>query len=152
MQSAIDRYKLGTEAEVCASDFYGHYIPRRDSRFYCPECGEPVFWRIRGGSQPDKFCHYTKTSSSPECDKRVDGHSGLNLYQRVGLSVYLQCTGEGKYQLGIMFPALSENQIGNAMHGNCPCMAHLFRLRFSLPPQKRPHGIHTDPQSLRYFL
>lgn len=96
MQSAIDRYKLGTEAEVCASDFYGHYIPRRDSRFYCPECGEPVFWRSRGGSQPDKFCHYTKTSSSPECDKRVDGHSGLNLYQRVGLSVYLQCTGEGK--------------------------------------------------------
>ena len=115
MQSAIDRYKLGTEAEVCASDFYGHYIPRRDSRFYCPECGEPVFWRSRGGSQPDKFCHYTKTSSSPECDKRVDGHSGLNLYQRVGLSVYLQCTEEGKYQLGIMFPALSENQIGNAM-------------------------------------
>lgn len=31
-------------------------------------------------------------------------------------------------------------------------MAHLFRLRFSLPPQKRPHSIHTDLQPLRYFL
>ena len=31
-------------------------------------------------------------------------------------------------------------------------MAHLFRLRFFLPSQKRPHGIHTAPQLLRYFL
>lgn len=31
-------------------------------------------------------------------------------------------------------------------------MAHLFRLRFSLPPQKRPHRVNTDPQPLRYFL
>lgn len=31
-------------------------------------------------------------------------------------------------------------------------MAHLYRLRFSLPPQKRPHRVNTDPQPLRYFL
>ena len=84
MRFAIDRYKTGTEIEVRAEDFYGTYIPQHRSRFFCPECGEPVFWRSRGGKKPcDEFSHYTKTERSPECDKRVDGRSDLNLYNEL---------------------------------------------------------------------
>ena len=78
MKYAIDRYEMELEKEVSADIFYNKYIPRKKDRFFCPECGEPVFWSSRGGLQPDKFSHYNKTEQTPECDKRVDGRSGLN--------------------------------------------------------------------------
>ena len=89
MKFAIDRYITGLEKEVCADDFYGKYIPRKSSRFYCPECGLQVYWVSKGGNQPNKFKHPPRTETSPECDKRVDGRSDLYLYERVGLPVYL---------------------------------------------------------------
>jgi len=111
MRYAIDRYRIGKEEEVCADDFYSvSYIPQRKTRFYCPECGEPVFWRSRGGTQPDKFCHYTKTDRSPECDRRVDGHSGLSLYERIGLPLYL-FKHEDQFQLTIGFPSVGERNL-----------------------------------------
>lgn len=114
MRFAIDRYKIGTEEEVCASDYYGKYIPQRKSRFYCPECGETVYWRSRGGRKIyDEFYHETKTERSPECDKRVDGHAGLNLYERVGLPLFLSNIG-GAFQLSIGFPALGNRLLNQA--------------------------------------
>lgn len=108
MRYAIDRYKVGTEEEVCADNYYGTYIPQRQSRFYCPECGEIVFWRKRSKRDPlDRFYHQKKTDRSPECDKRVDGRSDLYLYERIGLPLYL-LSCEGRYQLNIGFPALGE--------------------------------------------
>lgn len=115
MKYAIDRFKLGTEEEVSAADFYGSYIPRKSARFFCPECGEPVFWRSRGGAQPDKFVHYAKTASSPECDKRVDGRSELNLYERVGLPMNLTRLGDNNFRLNIMFPAIGERLLDAAV-------------------------------------
>lgn len=112
---AIDRFKLGSEEEVNAADFYGSYIPQKSQRFFCPECGEPVFWRSRGGAQPDKFVHYAKTASSPECDKRVDGRSELNLYERVGLPLALSRSRDSKFRLNIMFPAVGERLIEAAI-------------------------------------
>lgn len=108
MRFAIDRYIPGKEIEVSASDFFGVFIPQKQNRFYCPECGEPVNWRSRGGAHPDVFYHRVKTDRSPECDKRVDGRSDLALYQRVGLPVYLLKTYEGIYTLNIAFPALRQ--------------------------------------------
>ena len=108
MKYAIDRYETGSEKEVSADIFYGEYIPQKHVRFFCPECGEPVFWRSRGGSQPDKFSHYSKTELSPECDKRVDGNLKLNLYERVGLPVYLTVRAGNQFCLNIGFPALNE--------------------------------------------
>lgn len=106
MRYAIDRFVAGKESEVAASEFYGKYIPRRQSRFFCPECNEPVYWRSRGGPNPDVFYHKEKTDQSPECDKRVDGRSELSLSQRVGLPLYLSQEFSGIYKLNLVFPSL----------------------------------------------
>lgn len=109
MRYAIDRLKLGVEIEVCADAFYGKYIPSRKSRFFCPECGETVYWRSKGGNQPNQFYHKNKTDFSAECDKRLDGNSELYLYERIGLPVFITCRRSGQFQLNIGFPALGEN-------------------------------------------
>lgn len=118
MKYAIDRYEMGLEKEVSADIFYNKYIPRKKGRFFCPECGEPVFWSSRGGSQPDKFSHYNKTEQTPECDKRVDGRSELNLYERVGLPVYLTIRDVNQFSLMIGFPAVGEKSLAIAASQN----------------------------------
>lgn len=114
MKFAIDRYITGLEKEVSADEFFGKYIPRRNNRFYCPECGLQVFWVSKGGNQPNKFKHPPKTENSPECDKRVDGRSDLYLYERVGLPVYLSRLTENSFQLSISFPAVGSKMLANA--------------------------------------
>lgn len=112
MRYAIDRYAVGTEKEVYAGDFENTaYIPRRTQRFFCPECGEKVFFRFKRGSK--EFYHQAKTEKTPECDKRVDGRSGLSLRQRVGLNVYLKCIGN-HFSLNIGFPALGDELLSKA--------------------------------------
>lgn len=109
MRYAIDRYSVGMEVEVNADDFDDcHYIPRRRTRFFCPECGEIVYFRSKGGKHPNHFYHQEKTDRTPECDRRVDGHSEMSLSQRVGLPLYLIKTILGNFQLSIGFPALDE--------------------------------------------
>lgn len=115
MKYAVDRYSLGNETEVNADDFDGKaYIPGRRSRFFCPECGEIVFFRAKGGSHPNQFFHQEKTESTPECDKRVDGRSELSLNQRVGLPLYLTGILSDHYQLSIGFPALGAEMLQKA--------------------------------------
>jgi len=118
---AIDRFvndKEGKEIEVSASDIYeqyrGGYIPRKHDRFFCPECQERVFWRCRGGQQPDVFYHQKKTDFSPECDKRVDGNSDLHIYERTGLPIYITHKYGDVYNLNIAFPALGEQRLQQA--------------------------------------
>ncbi len=107
MKFAIDRYAVGLETEVSAKDFENiYYIPGRRNRFFCPECGEIVFFRDRGGNHPSHFYHQEKTDRTPECDKRVDGRSELSLSQRVGLPIFLTGIISNHYQLSIGFPAL----------------------------------------------
>lgn len=124
MMFAIDRYEINSEKEVSAQLFYGKYIPRKRGRFFCPACGEPVFWRSRGGSQSDFFSHYNKTDTSPECEKRVDRSLKLNLYERIGLPVYLTVRTGNRFCLNIGFPALGEQLLLKAaQHGVKVCMA-----------------------------
>lgn len=107
---AIDRFYSGTEKEVRASEFYNTYIPQKKTRFYCPECGERVFWRSRGGNKlDDEFYHQEKTETSPECEKRVDGSSNLYFYERLGLPLYLTKISEDRFQLNVVFPKLGTN-------------------------------------------
>ncbi len=115
MKFAIDRFRIGSEEEVDADIFYNKYIPRRQDRFYCPECGEIVYWRSRGGAHPNQFYHKIKTERSPECDKRVDGRAGLYLYERVGLPVFLTRNSSEQYQLNLGFPAVGEELLQRAM-------------------------------------
>lgn len=121
MKYAIDRFvndREGKEIEVSASDIYeqyrGGYIPRKHDRFFCPECQEKVFWRCRGGQQPDVFYHQKKTDFSPECDKRVDGNSDLHIYERTGLPIYITHKYGDVYNLNIAFPALGEQRLQQA--------------------------------------
>jgi len=118
---AIDRFvndREGKEIEVSASDIYeqyrGGYIPRKHDRFFCPECQEKVFWRCRGGQQPDVFYHQKKKDFSPECDKRVDGNSDLHIYERTGLPIYITHKYGDEYNLNIAFPALGEQRLQQA--------------------------------------
>lgn len=117
MLFAVDKYQIGTEREVTAEVFFGQYIANKKGRFFCPECGEQVFWRSRGGSHPDMFYHAKKTNTSPECDKRVDGNSGLYLYQRIGLPMFLRKIGSSWY-LEIGFPALGKTLLEAASEKN----------------------------------
>ena len=110
MKYAIDRFVLGIEVEVSANDIDELYIPKRKERFYCPECGEIVYFRSKGGSHPSQFYHKAKTPFSPECEKRVDGISNLYLYQRIGLPMFLTGVDFSPLTLNIGFPPL-----GNAL-------------------------------------
>lgn len=115
MRFAIDRYAVGIEKEVSATDFENsYYIPGRLSRFFCPECGEIVYFRNKGGTHPSQFYHQEKTDKTPECDKRVDGRSDLSLSQRVGLPLYLSRMLSGQFQLNIGFPALGHEMLKKA--------------------------------------
>lgn len=116
MRYAIDRYSVGVETEVEADDFDGqYYIAKRRNRFFCPECGEIVYFRAKGGTHPNQFYHQEKTESTPECDKRVDGRSELSLSQRVGLPLFLTGILSGQFQLSIGFPALGSDMLQKAM-------------------------------------
>ena len=90
------------------------YFTQRLDIIRIKKIGEPVFWSSRGGSQPNKFSHYNKTEQTPECDKRVDGRSGLNLYERVGLPVYLAIRAGNQFSLMIGFPAVGEQLLAMA--------------------------------------
>ncbi len=114
MKYAIDRYSIGAETEVSANDFDGQYIPARKNRFYCPECGEIVYFRSSGGSHPCQFYHQEKKDKTPECDRRVDGRSNLSLNQRVGLPLYLTRMLSGQFHLNIGFPALGAEMLRKA--------------------------------------
>ena len=125
MKYAIDRFvnnREGQEMEVSAADIYeqchGGKPLRADTRFYCPECHERVFWHCRGGRLPDFFSHHAKTESSPECDKRVDGRSDLYIYERTGLPLYLSLKYGDVYSLNIAFPAIGEHLLRIASENN----------------------------------
>lgn len=119
MRFAIDRYAVGTEKEVSASEFEGQsYIPARKERFYCPECGEIVYIR-NGQYNVSHFYHQEKTSRTPECDKRVDGRSELTISQRVGLPLFITQIGAENFQLSIGFPALGSKTLDNAARFDC---------------------------------
>lgn len=120
MKYAIDRYEIGAEIEVNADDFDNqYYIPKRRTRFYCPECNEIVFFRAKGGSHPNQFYHQEKTDRTPECDKRVDGRLNLTLSQRVGLPLFITQISTGNFQLNIGFPALGSRTLDNAAKFDC---------------------------------
>ena len=115
MRFAVDRYKIGNETEVNADDFDGQmYIPARRTRFYCPECGEIVYFRAKGGAHPNHFYHQEKTDQVPECDKRVDGRSELSLRERIGLPLFITRINDSSYELSIGFPALGKEMLSKA--------------------------------------
>lgn len=119
MKFAIDKYKIGNEKEVKADDFDSQpYIPERKNRFRCPECGEIVFFRAKGGNHPNQFFHQEKTDGTPECDKRVDGRSELSLSERIGLPIFITNLSNGIYQLGIGFSPLGDDVLKKAIESN----------------------------------
>lgn len=120
MKYAIDRYGIGVEVEVNADDFENqYYIPQHLTRFFCPECNETVYFRKKGGNQPNKFYHKKRDDSTPECDKRVDGRSNLTISQRVGLPLFITQISTGNYQLNIGFPALGIKTLESVAKLDC---------------------------------
>ena len=137
MRYAIDRIKAGSEKEVHANEFSAMpVIPFRLSRFFCPECGEQVYWRAQGGSHPCQFYHKNKTDTSPECDKRVDGRSDLYVYERVGLPLYLSRNGNA-FQLNIGFPAIGNDSLNKAASQG-------IRIKISSSTHSRTIGVNQS--------
>ena len=119
MRFAIDRYAVGSEKEVAADDFDGQwYIPNRRNRFFCPECGEIVYFRAKGGAQPNHFFHQERTEHTPECEKRVDGHYSQSVTERLGFPLYLTCNSSGMFRLNIGFPALGDDLLQQVAKAN----------------------------------
>lgn len=120
MKYAIDRYGIGVEIEIDADEFENqYYIPQRLTRFFCPECNEIVFFRKKGGNQPNKFYHQKRDDRTPECDKRVDGRSNLSISQRVGLPLFITQISTGNFQLNVGFPALGIKTLESAAKFDC---------------------------------
>ena len=87
MKKAIDCYARGKQKEVSADEYNRNYSYDRD-RFICPACGENVF--LTGNGKSNHFSHYKKSSTSIDCDRRVDGVSTESIYERVGLPMYIR--------------------------------------------------------------
>lgn len=134
MRYAVDRYILGCEQEVAAKSFLPlSNIPGRKRRFFCPECGETVFFRAKGDGE---FYHQKQKENTPECDKRVDGRSGLSLYERTGLSMYIVRDTSERYCLGISFPPLGKQILDIATQQK-------VGIRISAGEQKRKFRVNS---------
>jgi hypothetical protein len=116
MRRAIDNYMVGKQKEVNADEFYGLSISTSQRRFICPECGEYVALVYREGIR--FFRHTNRTEASPFCDERIDGISGLSLYERVGLPIYLKGDRNSQFELFIGFYALGEDALLSAYNNN----------------------------------
>ena len=133
MRYAIDRLNAGFEMEVCADDFDGEYSVRLSNRFFCPECGESVFWKSKGGRKTrNEFSHYRNSPQAPECDKRVDGNSSLYVYQRVGLPMKIARRGD-TFFLYMNFPAISNTLIETAINQKAKVTISANKLSKSFP-------------------
>ena len=75
-------------------------------------------WVTRTANRSSFFRHPTRTETSPECDKRVDGRSELYLYERVGLPVFLTRHSENIFQLAISFPAVGSKMLASGAAQN----------------------------------
>jgi len=106
MKKAIDCYARGKQKEVSADEYNRNYSYGRD-RFICPACGENVF--LTGNGKSNHFSHYKKSSTSIDCDQRVDGVSTESIYERVGLPMYIRKKSENTFSLYIGFKALPSN-------------------------------------------
>lgn len=71
----------------------------------CSECAAK-YVLSKSIKLPDRFSHYKKTEYTPECDRRVGGYSEMNLYERVGLPIYLTVRPDTQFCLNIGFPAV----------------------------------------------
>ena len=133
MRYAIDRLNAGFEMEVCADDFDGEYSVRLSNRFFCPEYGESVFWKSKGGRKTrNEFSHYRNSPQAPECDKRVDGNSSLYVYQRVGLPMKIARRGD-TFFLYMNFPAISNTLIETAINQKAKVTISANKLSKSFP-------------------
>lgn len=105
MKTAIDNYELGKQKEVSA-DIFQYSFNADHRRFKCPECGEPVSLVIKTNSK--YFRHHNKVETSKECDRRVDGDSNLNIYERLGLPLYLRKNNNGVFYFAASFRSVPE--------------------------------------------
>lgn len=106
MKTAIDNYALGKQKEIDADDFQPGSI-FGSKRFTCPECGEDVFFKS-SKLQNNFFSHYKRTPTTLECDRRVDVNVSMSIYERLGIPMFLRCTGD-KYYLCLGFKAVPED-------------------------------------------
>lgn len=115
MLFAIDNYEVGKQREISASEVINDRYRFRSERFICPECNEIVTLVDRINAEP-YFRHGNRTETSPECDKRVDGRSGLSIYERVGLPIYLKRDLGDSFKLYIGFSPLGQALLKQAFN------------------------------------
>lgn len=106
MKTAIDNYELGKLREINA-DCFKESISSKTNRFRCTECGEIVSLVVR--KRGEKFFAH-KSGKKEECELRVDGGSGLTVYDRIGLSLYLRKNKEGNFYFSILFRKVPANE------------------------------------------
>ena len=115
MKTALDNYSLGKQKEVFASDFE-NTMRYQSGRFQCPVCGEDVILVIPK-ERAKYFKHYKRTDTSMECDRRINTYEQLNIYDRIGLSVYLK-NRNNEYFFAIQFRAITNIDIDFCMKKN----------------------------------
>lgn len=115
MKYAIFYYERGKQKEVSADDMQRR-VWFSHGQLTCPECGESVF--ISSGKYSYHFNHYSKSSESPECDKRVDGRSELTVYERIGLPLYIKKMSASTFALYMGFWSLGSELLATARKEN----------------------------------
>ena len=111
MKEAIDQL---SNKIVSAKQFYGQPRRKLENRFICCCCGERVYWRQRGGTNPDLFYHKKKDGDTAECEKRIAQlEQEAEFYQRVGIPMCLKDEGN-RFYLYLMFPPLGSGLVDQA--------------------------------------
>lgn len=111
MKEAIDQF---SNKIVSAEQFYGQPRWKLENRFICCCCREKVYWRQRGGTNPDLFYHKKKDGDTAECEKRIAQlEQEAKSYQRVGIPMCLKDEGN-RFYLYLMFPPLGSELVDQA--------------------------------------
>lgn len=115
MDTAIYSHVLGQESLIRSTEVNG--IKSYKPKFFCPECGETVFYNKGHRNKIAYFFHQRSSKSSKDCELRVQTTTNASLLHKIGLPLYLKKLN-GVFFLCLGFKALPQKLLQKAKQNN----------------------------------